>query len=529
MTNFNESVLSKLIAREIVLNQDRSPYLAFTTPIYCPNKDGVAANRVDIIAPDPLANTVTTTTINQTNGTQTSTNTVTETSLVALGGKETITKTINTINLETGTINYMDSFLEENEIDFSKDFDITFSYVYPQNQTAGNLYTVFNYADDEENMYSNSIVIRVNATIASGAISNVELSVGSTKENAVVNLYTQMVDPPLVAGSGYDFNFHWEAANQRFLMTITEHTTGRLLLTSRERPGSSADGMKPQASSQTVSDYTLANITDFSASSELLTHVETTEISVITPVENVKSITLDKTFNYSFDIPYDIAVKSRVDLYSLVIANTRQKFLSAVNKDISSIDFTTEATAQGKTLNTITASSTATNAEIFAKVLTEMATVGTGPKFSVYSYNNGAPVEYSYSQDIPTVVGSNITDGKPFDYASLEDIDVPAMYYYTKPTAILSETTYENVQEDLLDGTLKRYAIDNFNFDVSNKSSYSLVGEVGTNDCIALAFTQPHISIEPSKHSFKKTVTVQMFYGLKVVHLENYYQITSGE
>lgn len=529
MTNFNESVLSKLIAREIILSQDRAPFLAFTTPIYCPDRDGVKASKVNIIAPDPLVNTVTTTTIEQENGVQSSTNTEVETSKVAIGGKETVTKITNTVSLETGTINYMDNFLEDKVIDFSKDFDITFTYIYPQNQTAGDLYTVFNYTNDEENMYSNSIVLRVNCTVTEGVVSDVELSVGSTKENAVVNLYTQMVNPPLVTGSGYDFNFHWQASTKKFLMTITEHTTGRLLLSERERPGSNADGMKPQEDSQDASDYTLANITEFSAESELLSYTEVSETSVFTPVENVKTITLDKAFNYSFDIPYDVQLKSRVALYPLVIANARQKFLSEVNTAVSSINWQTEATNQSKTLNSVTKASTDSNATMLATLLTNMATVGTAPKFSVYSYDNGAPVEYNYNQDIPTVLGDNITPGKPFDYAMLDDVDVPAMYYYSKPTVVLQQASYTSIQEDLLNGDLKSYTLSQFNFDISNKTKSTVLGECGTNDVVAVAFTQPKISIEASKYDFKYTVTVQMNYGLSVIHLENYNQIVSGE
>lgn len=532
MTNFNESVLSKLIAREIILSQDRAPFLAFTTPIYCPDRDGVKASKVNIIAPDPLVNTITTTTIEQENGVQSSTNTVTETSKVAIGGKETVTKITNTVSLETATINYMDEYFDADsgrQIDFSKDFDITFTYIYPATQAAGDLYTVFNYANDEENMYSNSIVLRVNATVTEGAISNVELSVGSTKKNAVVNLYTQMVDPPLVVGSGYDFKFHWQASTQKFLMTITEHATGRLLLAEQDRPGSSADGMKPQEDSQDSSDYTLANTTSFSAESELLSYTEVSETSVFTPVENVKTITLDKAFNYSFDIPYDVQLKSRVALYPLVISNARQKFLSEVNTAVSSINWQTEATNQSKTLNSVTKASTDTNATMLATLLTNMATVGTAPKFSVYSYDNGAPVEYNYNQDIPTVLGDNITPGKPFDYAMLDDVDVPAMYYYSKPTVVLQQAAYTSIQEDLLDGSLKSYTTSQFNFDISNKTKSTVLGECGTNDVVAVAFTQPKISIEASKYDFKYTVTVQMYYGLSVIHLENYNQIVSGE
>lgn len=530
MTTFNESILSKLIAREIVLRQDRAPYLAFTTPIYCPSVNGVRASRVNIIAPDPLANTVQTTTITQLNGVQQTTNTVTETSKKAIGGTEVVTKIQNTIDLSSTTINYLDEFFEaDNTLDFSKDFEVTFTYIYPSTSTAGDNYCVFNYADNEENMYSNAIVLRTNVTAASGAITSVEISVGSTKENATVNLYPLMSDPPLVAGSGYDFVFHWQASTQKFLMTVKEHTTGRVLLESQDRPGASADGMKPQAESQDGSEYTLANTTDYEFTSPLLTHVEVSESSVITAIDNIKSIDLNKSLNYSFDIPYDVKLKSRVDLYQLIVANARQQFLAAVNKEVAAINWDTTATSLSKTLNEVEVASTDTNADTVGKLLTVMAKVGTAPRFSVYSYDNAAPVDYVYNEDIPTVLGDNISNGKPYDFASLSDVDVPAMYYFSKPSLVLGEATYQSFMSDLASGDLKRYVTENLNIDLAHKDATDALGYCGTNDVVAVAFTEPKISIEPSKYSFKYTVTVSIYYGIQVIHLENLTRIVSGE
>ena len=56
MTNFNENILSKIIARRIIAPEDRANLLPLATPIYCPDANGVKASRVTII--DPNANTL---------------------------------------------------------------------------------------------------------------------------------------------------------------------------------------------------------------------------------------------------------------------------------------------------------------------------------------------------------------------------------------------------------------------------------------------------------------------------------------
>ena len=54
MTNFNESKLSKILARRIIVPEKRANLLPFATPIYCPDNNGVKASKVSII--DPNAN-----------------------------------------------------------------------------------------------------------------------------------------------------------------------------------------------------------------------------------------------------------------------------------------------------------------------------------------------------------------------------------------------------------------------------------------------------------------------------------------
>ena len=54
MTEFNESKLSKILARRIIVPEKRANLLPFATPIYCPDNNGVKASKVSII--DPNAN-----------------------------------------------------------------------------------------------------------------------------------------------------------------------------------------------------------------------------------------------------------------------------------------------------------------------------------------------------------------------------------------------------------------------------------------------------------------------------------------
>ena len=55
MSQFDESKLSRILARRIIAPEDRSQFLPLCTPIYCPDNNGVKASQVTII--DPNLNT----------------------------------------------------------------------------------------------------------------------------------------------------------------------------------------------------------------------------------------------------------------------------------------------------------------------------------------------------------------------------------------------------------------------------------------------------------------------------------------
>lgn len=54
--SFNESILSKVLARTIISSAERSEFLSFATPVYCPDINGIKAQKLFIIKPkEPTA------------------------------------------------------------------------------------------------------------------------------------------------------------------------------------------------------------------------------------------------------------------------------------------------------------------------------------------------------------------------------------------------------------------------------------------------------------------------------------------
>lgn len=517
MTNFNESKLSKIIARAIVAPEDRAPFTALATPVYCPSNNGVRANRLTIIKPFPIA------TIQQAKAGSAGSPSNVDGSY-SIGGDRTNITTTTEVDYTTDTIAYMDNFFDANqELDFTKDFDIEFTYVYPTSQTAGGQYTYFNYNEEDDGMYSNTIVIRVNATVADSAVSNVEISVGSTKENATVNLFAQMQDPPLVVGSGYRFKFHWNASSEHFDMTITEYTTGRLLY-SGVRPGANPDGVKTGADVQDGSYYALANVDNYTASSPLLSRTDVTYSTEFTKVNNKMDITLDKSIELTYNVPYEVDLETDVNLQDLIKADALVQFKKAVNQEIATLINSNKASITSVVAGT-------TLADTIGTLIANNIIDGTGCKFSVYSYNNGAPVEYVQSGDQLKFRNLIQNEDGSFYFADIQEANVPAMYYINTPSLILDETNFTDLQVALCDGTVKRYATERINFDVDSTSNLTTTigadGIFGTNDSFAVAFTEPHISVTPKHTDFTYDVSVVIYFGVGLVYLDNLQKITS--
>lgn len=529
MTNFNESKLSKLIARAIVVPADRAPLLALATPVYCPSNKGVRASKLQVINPSPITTYLQTKTITDGTAGEVETST-TET---VIGGTKLVTKTITNVDHSTDTINYMDNFFSDGEqVDFSKDFDITFSYIYPASQSAGDEYCVFNYDDDESpepGMYSNTIVIRVNATVANSNVGNVQLSVGSTKENATTNLFAQMNNPPLSVGSGFDFNFHWNAELQRFVMKITEHETGRLLYEG-DRPGSSADGMKTE-NVQDESNYYIANTTSYSVSSPLLTRQDVSISSEFTPQDNIVDITLNKVLRRTYNVPYETELKTDVDLMNLIKSDILVQFKKAVNAEVINQVVANKGSISSVTFDTLQ--------NTLGKLIADNITKGSGNRFSVYNYDNGAPVEYMTSSDelsfTDLISNRDASDTITFGelqsmYASINDVNTPAMFYFEKPSVILNSADFTGVQQGLVSGNIKTYLLEKVNVDVTSVDISTTIGKgiFGTNDAFAVGFTEPHIAVEPNTSDFSYTVAVEIYFGIALIHKENLEIINVG-
>ena len=182
MTNTSESKVSRLIARSIIQPENRAAMLALATPIYCPDYNGIQADKLTIIYPNPLVNTVETTTIKQTNGTEDSRKTQTVANYGTVGGKKTIEIIQNHIDLASEAIQYLEGLFNQGQtIDFDSAFTVQINYTVPASATGAIQLSTFNYdeEDDTDKLYTNSFVI--NNTIItgdSGEITSGELKVG---------------------------------------------------------------------------------------------------------------------------------------------------------------------------------------------------------------------------------------------------------------------------------------------------------------------------------------------------------------
>lgn len=519
MTNTSESKVSRLIARSIIQPENRAAMLALATPIYCPDYNGIQADKLTIIYPNPLVNTVETTTIKQTNGTEDTRETQTVANYGTVGGKKTIEIIQNHIDLSSGTIHYLEGLFNQGQtIDFDSAFTVQINYTVPASATGAIQLSTFNYdeEDDTDKLYTNSFVI--NNTILtgdSGEITSGELKVGSNASNGR-NILSGTVD----VGDVIEMIFTYNPTSKDFHLKAT-NTTKNIIMFDDIRPGATADGVKPTADSQDSSNYVINNTTDYTATSSLIDYtVESVSVSYNDNTStNQVTIALDKSLEFSYDVPYNIDLTSIVDIQDLIISDMQAKFKKAVSDEVEAM---VEAGYTARNSVTYTEGEIA---DAIAKVYAEVAEKGTARKFSILNYSNGAPVEYMFTSDEPNVA-DNIKNEEfsSQTYASLNDRDTAAKYYISNPSLVATKDFYTQVQKALLDGSLKSYFVQRTNVDLSPLSKITDENKLaifGTNDAVAVGFTEPKISIERNTDSFTKTVTIQIFYGAVLIHPEN--------
>lgn len=432
MTNFNENILSKIIARRIVAPEDRANLLPLATPIYCPDANGVKASRVTII--DPNANTL-----------------FTSDDFISIGAQ--FTKGVNNKLVATGTP------------------VVSADGIYTGSTT--NYYKIASGTDN--------IVLRfINLSSSSEPVFHI-----GTEE---ILDETSGAGDFVITDSGIKYDVKFPNNSHQLV------NKGDIIL--------NGTGFNIDLTQSSIDDVKLFAI-------NITKHPGT--------IKNTVDIDLTEQLTVKYFIPNEVELKTDVDLVNFIKSDYAVKFKHAVSTKIHD---QVQALVTGNLIPKITMGTTL--AETFGTVITKLIKDGTGQKYSIYKYNNGAPIEYINRNNQPNIdkVINNTTN--EFDYASINDINVPALYYFEKPSLILDNAKFEDYQQGLCSGSIKTYVEKKLNVDTTADTMTSIgEGIFGTNDCFAVAFTQPSIQRKPSQDMFGDELYITIYYGVKLVSKAN--------
>lgn len=438
MTNFNENILSKIIARRIVAPKDRANLLPLATPIYCPDANGVKASRVTII--DPNANTL-----------------FTSDDFLSIGSQ--FTKRVNNKLVATGT----------------------------PVVTADGIYT-----GSTTNYY------KIDRT-------------GTTK---ITLLFKETKDgQTLLTAAGTAVNCYRNETD--VIVEITEGLDGGIKVVQRKK-GVFGSTLEVPASNQNIN---LVGVLDIDLTQSDIDGVKLFALNISKQpgtIKNTVDIDLTEQLTVKYFIPNEVELKTNVDLVNFIKSDYAVKFKHAVSTKIHD---QVQALVTGKLIPKITMGTTL--AETIGTVITKLIKDGTGQKYSIYKYNNGAPIVYINRNNQPNI-DKVVQEAPEFDYASINDINVPALYYFEKPSLILDNAKFEDYQQGLCSGSIKTYVKENLNVDTTADTMTSIgEGIFGTNDCFAVAFTQPSIQRKPSQEMFGDELYITIYYGVKLVSKAN--------
>ena len=441
MTDFNESKLSKILARRIIVPEKRANLLPFATPIYCPDNNGVKASKVSII--DPNTNSF-----------------FTSDDFVSIGSQ--FTRQINNRLVATGTPTVTDGIYVGSDTNY-----------YKINFISG---------DKELRLISNTQVNK------DDKLFSINDTFFTAKVSGILK-YIRIYDAGLSIGIGIRIDSSETSSD------VDKTVSGDAII---------LNGIEPID----LSKSTINNVPLFSLD---ITKQPAT-------VKNTVDIELNKPLTLKYFIPNEVDLKTDVDLVDVIKSDFAVEFKHAVSTEIHT---QLEALVTGNLLPKITMATTLSDAlgSAIAKVIKD----GTGQKFSIYKYSNGAPIEYIMSSNQPNIDGViNKEDEFTFSYASIDDINVPALYYYTKPTLILDSNKFEDYQQGLCGGTIKNYVREVIDVDTTADSMTNIgEGVFGTNDCFAVAFTQPSIKRKPSQDMFGDELYITIYYGVKLINKTN--------
>lgn len=508
MTNFNESKLSKIIARRIVAPEDRSQLLPFSTPIYCPDNNGVKANRVTIF--NPNANTFYTD-ASLPDDVSIGSNYYTKLNpIVKNVGNVTINDSGEAVGFGTGKYLQIDDSTTVQAItevnvtgtipeDITEDVDII--------SIVGTNYQVMVEVTTNGN---------INVTIVDGEEEPSTETIGVAEFDSVFNLKTTIdnsaEDARTITLTSSNLVDDEDGLNET-IETSKTTITGIIFGT-----GSDDSYIMDLNESTYVANGTVSKL--FYKDSKQVTRTALNTYNTI-------DIDLEKVVRVNYSVPQEVELKTDVNLMDMIKSDFAVQFKKAVSNEILAqiqqlvADDEVATFEMGDNLP-----------ETLGKAIADNIANGTGQKLSIYKYDNGAPVEYmttSAQPDIDDKILKEDTDGcecvnrvYTSNYACIDDVQVPALYYCEKPTLIFPETTFTEFTTGRVDGSIKEYADRHMNIDTA-KVDFTAIGEgiFGTNDTFAVAFTQPSIKEAPDKNYFAKDICVEVWFGVKLIHDTN--------
>lgn len=504
MSQFDESKLSRILARRIIAPEDRSQFLPLCTPIYCPDNNGVKASQVTII--DPNLNTFfddvdPTNTRSKYIGSQINskaTSEVTVSSKVISVGSPNISEGVAS---NFSISNYLklspdDSKLVSYQtIAFTTGSDITTSQ-YPIADVYSRASLLISdgklqFWDDEKQQLVQLISLQSNTkyyikVVSENTGSNIRISFYQSEDG--INYDTHLADANnnIPTDENCQVTYGVNAANSS--TSIAEPFLGTIDLVNTTRNG-----------------VPLATV-----------EVAPTVTRQPNEVQNIINIDLNKSVSRDYFVPYEVELKSDADIMSVIKSDFAAYFKNRVSNEI------VEQLVLLHTTNAIsTINKGASLAETLGDVISTFISQGTGQKFSIYKYNNGAPVVYSVDSNQPNI-DKDIIQTTDMTFATKDDINVPALYYVEQPTLILPNTTFADYQTELCNGNIKEYARKMINVETAT-ANFGQLGEgvFGTNDTFAVAFSSPSIKLVPDTNFYGYRLCCTMLYGVKLVHKHN--------
>ena len=232
-------------------------------------------------------------------------------------------------------------------------------------------------------------------------------------------------------------------------------------------------------------------------------------------IDNTVDIDLSSSINLTYRIPYDVDLETDVNLMNMIKSDVAVRFKKAISSAIhadviTNIDDISNI-PKGTTL-----------AETLGDIIADNIYNGTGQRFSIYKYDNGAPVPFITTSNQPDYDNKVLGETAVDTYVSYNDVDYPALHYFNLPTVLLPYTTFQEYQQQLANGTIKRYVETKLNVDTTAQS-FNDIGEgiVGSNDSYAVAFTEPKITEAKDTKYYAKIACVTIYYGVKLISTSN--------